>query len=73
MDKQDFDPEIESQAEFASPSSSPSRYSPGALPEKHVFIRKGLLLKRGSHEEDRYAQRYETFCIALVISAGWPK
>ena len=27
------------------------------LPEKHVFIRKGLLLKRGSHREDRYVQR----------------
>jgi hypothetical protein len=60
----DCDPEIEPQPEFA---SSSARYSSGVLPEKHVFIKKGLLLKRGSHEEDRYVQRYETFSTATLF------
>ncbi len=58
------DPEIELQPEFA---SSSARYSSGVLPEKHVFIKKGLLLKRGSHEEDRYVQRYEIFSTTLLF------
>ena len=57
----------ESPSDPVDPPSSSEWYSPETVIEKHSFIRKGLLLKRGSHKEDRYVQRCDTVRANLTL------